>query len=103
MTGRWPRFLIDHENNTKTDNRWRNLRSSNKTKNAQNGKRHKDNKCGFKGVWKLSDKPRPKPYAASIRVDGKTIWLGTYKRAKEAHQAYVKAAKEHFKEFARTA
>ena len=38
-----------------------------------------------------------------IVVRGRRNYLGTYDTPEEAHEAYCKAAKEHFGEYARTA
>lgn len=37
---------------------------------------------------------RSKPWGAQIRIDGKHVFLGTFKTAKEAGEAYVKARAE---------
>ena len=38
-------------------------------------------------------------YFSKIEIDNKTIWLGKYKTAEEAHEAYLKKAKEVFGDF----
>ena len=46
--------------------------------------------------WNAKDRS----WTATIRVDGKAIYLGAYLIAKDAGIAYNHAAKEHFGEFA---
>jgi hypothetical protein len=40
-------------------------------------------------------------YMAQIRVNYRTIYLGYFDRAEDAHAAYVAAAQKYFGEFAR--
>lgn len=46
----------------------------------------KDNKTGYPGVQKSRNK-----YSAKVFVNGKRIFLGMFKTAKEASEAYLKA------------
>lgn len=86
MTGSMP-ALVDHINGVKSDNRWNNLRASNKVGNAQNiHKSHRDSKTGLLGVEISRGK-----FAARISIRGKRIGLGTFNTAKEAHDAYMSA------------
>jgi hypothetical protein len=90
---------IDHINGDKSDNRISNLRICTPIQNGQNKGKYKNNKSGFKGVY-LSSSPRIKrPWRARIVVNKKAINLGSYFTKFEAHQAYEKAAREHFGEF----
>ena len=99
MTGKWPEGEIDHINGIYADNRWCNLRQANKQTNQANSKKRSTNNTGFKGAGSpLAGRTR---FPARITVNYKTIWLGSFSTAEEAHEAYVKAAKEHFGEFAR--
>ena len=97
---KWPTKQIDHINGNKDDNRISNLRESNFSMNQANSKRRVNNKCGYKGVYlhKLSGL-----YMARVMINQKSILLGYFKTAKEAHQAYVLGAKKHFGEYARAA
>ena len=97
--GVWPEY-VDHINGDKTDNRLCNLREATNTQNCGNMRLRRDNVSGFKGV---SYRKRGGRYMARIVIDRKTIYLGTFLTAQEAHAAYLMAAKEHFKEFARAA
>lgn len=100
MTGEWPSGEIDHRNGVRHDNRWRNLRASTKSQNQANARRRTDNTSGVKGVtW---NKTRKK-WVAQIQIRGRRLSLGGFTTLEAAAEAYKKAAKEHHKEFARTA
>ncbi len=95
-------LCIDHANGDRDDNRIENLRLSTLSENRRNGKIHRDNKSGYKGVY--YDKSFPsKPWRAQITVENKTIRLGYFAAADEGHLAYCTAAKKYFGEFARFA
>ena len=101
MTGRWPKKTVDHKNVDPLDDRWENLREATEQQQRANTKLCSDNKSGFKGVF-YKRRLITKPYMASIRVDSKTIYLGYFKTAEEAHTAYLQAAQQHFGAFARS-
>jgi hypothetical protein len=90
--------LVDHISGDKQDNRRDNLRFCTKTENAQNSKKQRGNRTGYKGIW--YHKHRSK-YYASIRVNGKQKHLGVFNTDIEAAHAYDKAALFYFGEFAR--
>ena len=57
VTGDWPKGEIDHRNRVKTDNRWENLRDTDRSTNQLNTGIRKDNTSGVKGVsWDESHK-----------------------------------------------
>lgn len=89
---------IDHINGDRSDNRICNLRLSNRQQNSANTKRRYNNRAGAKGV--VIDK-RNGSIRAYIHVNSKTKYLGTFETIKDASSAYLKAAKEHFLDFAR--
>ena len=95
--GEWPECPIDHINNNPTDNRLCNLRLATTQQNGYNSKRRSDNNTGYKGV-----KKRRNRFVARIYVNGHRIWLGTYDTPLEAHEAYMKAAKKYFGQYARS-
>lgn len=96
-TGRWPRRLVNHKNGISDDDRWINLRLATHSQNAASS--HPQFKTLAKGVtW---DKSRKK-YAARIKVKYRTINLGRFDDANDAHAAYCVAASKHFGGFART-
>lgn len=94
--GEWPSRTIDHINGQRADNRISNLRLATVTENNRNTKKRADNTSGYKGV---SLNRKSGKFQAEIHVDGKTIYLGMYDTAEEAHRVYALKATEHFGEF----
>lgn len=100
VTGEWPASGLDHENLNKDDNRWANLRPATVSQNGANRRLCSINTSGFKGVnW---DKQTRK-WRSTIMVNGKTLYLGRFDLAEDAHAAYAEAADKYFGEFARAA
>ena len=100
-TGHDPSGLqIDHINGIKSDNRFCNLRLATNSYNACNRGVSTRNTSGFKGV---SYSERRKKWVATIRINGRSIYLGGFLSAELAHMAYCKAAAELHGEFARGA
>ena len=87
--GTWPKGQIDHINRDKSDNRLSNLRDCSISENKQNSGLYKSNKTGFKGVFNKGS-----AYEAGIRVNGKRIYLGRFKTAELAYEAYVLFARK---------
>jgi hypothetical protein len=96
VTGNWPTRDIDHINNDKEDNRWVNLREATKSQNVMNVPKRADNSSGFKGVIANGSKWR-----AFVKVEGRLTWLGSFDTFEEAVAERVKAAEEHYGEFAK--
>ncbi len=92
--GVWPPKL-DHKDLNKQNNRIKNLRSATTSQNGANAGVRKDSRVGLKGVRKHNT-PNP---CFSARIS--TTHLGCFKSAREAHQAYLSAARERWGEFAR--
>lgn len=90
--GEFPTIQIDHINGNKLDNRISNLREATHKQNQQNKiKPQSDNKIGFLGVhFNKSGK-----FRAQICVNKKNKHLGMFDTAKEAHEAYLKAKRQH--------
>ena len=89
----------DHINGNGLDNRRCNLRIVTNTQNQMNTNKRK-NKCSsrFKGVvW---DKERRK-WIAYITLNQKSHYLGRFSSEIEAAKVYDKAAKKHFREYAK--
>jgi len=87
MKGCWPDGEVDHIDGQKSNNAFSNLRVLTSAQNHQNIRRpRRDNIIGFLGVSKSGNR-----YRARIRVDGKTVNIGTFKTPSDAHAAYVEA------------
>lgn len=70
--GRWPEPGIDHINGDKSDNRICNLREASQAQNGWN-MRSPPSKLGVKGV-----RAKRQKYEASISINGKLYYIGTY-------------------------
>ncbi|TEA78661.1 HNH endonuclease signature motif containing protein [Allopusillimonas ginsengisoli] len=91
VNGEMPKFEIDHINGISSDNRIENLRDVPHHINMHNFRAPtKRNSSGFLGVYFDRDKNK---YVASISIDRHVMFLGRYKRAEEAHKAYLYAKK----------
>lgn len=101
MTGRWPRFHLDHKNGRRSDNRWSNLRRGGHVVNSHNRRGKQGSRFGLKGIFFSDDVYRRKPFGAKIGVRGKTRYLGYFATPQLAHKAYCIAAKKYHGEFAR--
>lgn len=97
QTGAWPSFDVDHWDGVRSNNRWDNLRPATNALNRANSKRPSTNSTGFKGVSFYRKWGR---YVASIKVNGRSYYLGGFAGPEDAHRAYVEAAKKHFGPFA---
>jgi hypothetical protein len=95
--GKWPVAELDHINGKRDDNRIANLREASRTKNNHNRRADSFSHSGIKGVQKRGDRWR-----ARITVDGKSVFLGSYRTPEEARESYGAAAQKYFGEFART-
>ncbi len=90
--------MCDHRNGNGLDNRRENLRRCTPLQNNRN--RRPATGRQWKGYCRCKY-PLARPFMAQIRVNGKRIYLGHYASEREAAEAYNRAAKEHFGEFAR--
>ena len=94
----FPPFQLDHKNGNGLDNRRRNLRPATGTQNQGNRRLSKNNTSGFKGV---SWHKRSKKWVTHIGVRGRSQRVGCFSTRQAARQAYAKAARQYFGEFAR--
>ena len=96
--GEWPDKPIDHINMDRHDNRIVNLRLASVTENNRNRPRQSNNTSGYKGVTfhKSSQK-----YQAKIMADKVCHSLGYYHSARDAADAYCRAAKALHGDFVR--
>ncbi len=97
MTGEIPKG-VDHIDGNSLNNAWSNLRPANQSQNMANSRLGAHNTTGYKGVHFHK---KNKCYVAYISVNRRRQHLGCFATAKEAHEAYKKAATERFGEFAR--
>lgn len=88
-------MIVDHINHNTLDNRRENLRLATQAQNARN-RIIKNNKTGFKGVSKISKR---NGYQAEIKLNGEKIYLGYFKTAELAHEAYKEASIKHHGEW----
>lgn len=92
MTKKWPKETIDHINCIRHDNRFCNLREATHSQNSANCGAHRDCKTGMKGVTLARGK---------WRVHCMHKHIGVFSSKEEAAQAYLQAAQQIHKEFAR--
>lgn len=96
--GEWPSKLIDHVNLNPSDNRISNLRLATHAQNKANRDAPETNKSGFKGVhWNK----RNRTWFAQIKVNGKQIYLGSFKTIDEANAARIEGSIRHCGDYAR--
>ena len=90
--GKFPINMIDHINGIAEDNRIDNLRDVTNTINQHNQKTaHVNSKSGLIGAcWNKQNKA----WKAQITHQGKVIYLGLYKTAQLAHEAYLTAKRK---------
>lgn len=89
---------IDHKDRDKSNNRIDNLRMATHSQNCANGK--KRGSSGLpKGVYRYLKTNR---YVAQIRHNNKLHHLGHFDCSKQAHAAYMAAAKKYHGEFSRS-
>lgn len=93
----WPEQQLDHRDENKSNNSISNLRLATGTQNNANRGPYSNNQLGVKGIRKYRQK-----YIAQITVSGQCLYLGLYNTVEEASDAYAKAAKHHFGEFAKS-
>lgn len=88
------KFMIDHINRNRLDNRRENLRIVSKSLNCHNSiEPTKRSKSGFRGIMfhKASGL-----WHAVIRLDNKVYSLKYHKTPEAAHEAYIKKKSEYF-------
>ena len=86
--GSWPTMQIDHINGEEADNRLVNLREVSGAMNCQNKRRAPSTSShGVLGASKSS----VNSWRAQIKVNGKKLYLGSFKTSEEANTAYLSA------------
>ncbi len=93
--------LVDHKDHDTLNNQRSNLRTCTNSQNCANSRKLKITKNKYKGVTRVAeDVNKTNPYLASLKHEGKIIYLGYYKTEVEAMEAYNDAAIKHHGEFA---
>lgn len=87
MDGGNVRYVVDHINGDKLDNRRENLRIVTVAQNLWNVHSNKSNKTGSRGV----SKTKGGKFKAVITANNKRVYLGTFETVQEADLAYKKA------------
>ena len=87
--------IVDHRDRDSLNNRRKNLRESTRLLNSVN--RSSVNSLGYRGIHKKCHK-----YRASIKHEGKLLYLGSADTPEEAARLYDEAAVELYGEFAVT-
>lgn len=98
--GCMPNGEIDHINGDPSDNRPCNLRVCTSSQNKMNRGKQVNNTSGFKGV---SWHSKAAKWQCHIMVARKSIYLGLFACAHDAHKAYCEASEKYHGSFARTA
>lgn len=93
---------VDHRDNDPSNNAIDNLRLATSSQQKQNKRVQSNNRSGLKGAYYHACH-KGKKWRSQIKVGPKLIFLGYFETAQEAHEAYGRAAREHFGEFARVA
>jgi len=95
---RWPdsTLVIDHIDGNKINNKIENLRECTIRQNKQNSTLYKNNALGIKGVRFIAER---NSYVARIYLKGQAIFLGYFRTAEEARDAYNIKAEELFGAF----
>ena len=89
FNGKHPVNDIDHMDGCRTNNRVENLRDVTRAVNMQNLKgAHKD--CSSKIIGAYFDK-RNSTHFSSIMKNGERIFIGTFRSAKDAGEAYIES------------
>ena len=96
MTDKWPTEMIDHWDLDGTNNCWSNLRPASRSQNGANGNAYRSNQLGIKGVFQKGNR-----FIASIKVNGKQRYLGSYGTSGEAADAFALASRRARGEFAK--
>ena len=97
MTGEWPKNLIDHKDRDPTNNKWSNLRESDRAQNGHNANKKRNNTTGITGIWYCKKR---KKYIAEIFVRGVKISLGASEDKQVAAELRAEAEKKYFGKYA---
>jgi hypothetical protein len=97
MTGNFPRKeYIDHINGVRADNKWLNLREATNSENCFNSAKRSIGTSGFKGVSFCKER---NSWEARAYVKRRKHFLGRYKTAELAYEAYKEFSRKVHGEF----
>ncbi|MEW6206671.1 MAG: AP2/ERF family transcription factor, partial [Pseudomonadota bacterium] len=96
-----PGIQIDHIDMDGLNNTKANLRLATPQQNRCNRSKTRANTSGYKGVIQNKSAWKTTKWIASIVVNRKRMYLGSFNTPEEAAYAYDNAAKQYFGEFAR--
>ena len=96
--GTWPKYILDHINCDRTDNRISNLRDATQAENLSNRGVTKRNTTGIKGV---SFDKKNNRYFGRINSNRKSFYIGSWKTIEEAVEPMANAYNKIHGEFAR--
>lgn len=97
MTGKWPKYEIDHKDENKSNNRFKNLREATRSQNGRHKGPYKNNPSGLKGAYWDNDR---KKWLSNIGIPGQGVkFLGRFNTKEEAHAAYCRVAEKLHGEF----
>lgn len=95
-----PGFVVDHIDNDPLNNQRSNLRICTQAENLRNRRGFSTkSSTSFKGVFPVK-KSKIRPWRATIKLNGKSIHLGSFPTAEAAAIAYNEAALKYHGEFA---
>ena len=86
---------VDHEDENKSNNTFKNLRLGTCRQNNCNVSKQKNNTSGYKGVYH----DHTNKFRAQISINSRYIYLGRFNTAEEAHDAYKAASVKYHGEF----
>ena len=90
MEGEWGRPLIDHRDGDPFNNRWRNLRRSNRSNDLSYKRRRR---CVAPGCAGITFDRRSGEWTARISNSERRYFLGRFPTNAAAHEAYATAAR----------
>lgn len=85
--GKWPQKGIDHKDGDPANNQLSNLREADQSQNNQNARKARSNTSGYKGVTRTDYGT----WKASIMLNRRIKYLGSFKTPEEAYKAYLAA------------
>lgn len=92
VTGKDPGLLdVEHIDESKTNNKWTNLRLATRSQNVNNMKKRSGCSSRFKGVTRYKDTDK---WIAALHGKGTRKYLGIFDTEEEAHQAWCEAARD---------